>query len=157
LSVRDLVVRTRLQALDGLRIVAVALPFATLETFDPDGVQPTATKEIVVDSGLSPVFVSRGENASAPVILVHVTPPVAVVRGAALEPELQPVADRASRARAMQDAHHDFSVTDTALSLGPPRLAPQGVWPKTVAGFKPSGPGPADRCAAPAVHFSRQR
>ena len=116
--VSDLSVSTRLQAFDMLDIVVVTLPLVTLETFDPDVVHLWAVNTMAVDKALPPLVVSRGEKASAPVISVHVTLPVAMVTDAGFELELQPVAKTATRVGARKRAHFDSLVTDMAPPMG---------------------------------------
>ncbi len=114
LTVRELVVSTRLQAFDGLEIVVVALPSVTLETLEPEVVHPTAVNLTAVDSVLLPVVVSGGENVSPPVILVHVMPPVATVAVERLELELQPAVIAATNASERSDADFHCRPTDMA-------------------------------------------
>jgi hypothetical protein len=100
LIVNEFVVSTRLQAFEGLEIVVVAFPPVTLEAFDCVVRQPFAVNAAVVCSVLIPPVLSDGENASAPVMLEHVTLPVAMVAVAGPESELQLVADIAVNASA---------------------------------------------------------
>jgi hypothetical protein len=118
LMVRDLKVSTRLQAFDMLEIVVVTLPLVTPGTFDPDVVHLVAVKTMTVDKALPPLAVSRGEKASAPVIWLQVTLPVAMMTAAGLGLELQPVAKTATRASAGRRAPFDFLMTDMAPPLG---------------------------------------
>ena len=112
LTVSGLTLRIPLQALDALEIVVVALPFATLATFDPDGVHPSALKTTVVDSALFPFAVSGGENLNAPVTRVQVMLPVAIVPRVELEPELHPVANITIRASAVSNTDIPSPRTD---------------------------------------------
>ena len=117
LIVREFVVSTRLQAFDGLEIVVVALPPVTLETLDPEVMHPIAVNVTAVSSVLAPPVVSGGENASAPVILVHVTLPVATVPVTGFALELQLVANIASNVGARRETDLDPPNMDTARTL----------------------------------------
>jgi len=114
---REFVVSTRLQAFDGLEMVAVALPPITLETLEPEVLHPFDDNVTAVPSALIPLVVSGGENASAPVILVHVILPVATMPVASLELEVQPLDASATNAKGRRDTDLHPPNIDMARAL----------------------------------------
>jgi len=75
---------------------------------------PAAFTVIDVDSAVPPLIVSEGENVREPVMLLHLTPPVATVtvdRGV-LGLELQPVASTAISPTTRRSADRGLHVTD---------------------------------------------
>jgi len=115
LMVSDREVSRPLQALEALEIVAVAAPWATLETFDPVVVHPVALTEIVVDSAPVEFVVSGGENDTAPVTDLQLTPPVARVLELDVGLELQAVASPTTTPSARMSARLDVRIIDTLL------------------------------------------
>lgn len=73
-------VRRPVQELVGLVIVAEPEAPVTFVTFEPLVVHPAAVRAMAVDSGLTPLLVSGGENVSDPVMVVQLMSPRARVR-----------------------------------------------------------------------------
>ena len=113
-------VSSPVQELVELESVADPVPVVTWETFEPFVVHPAAVSVIAVDSGLVPLVVSAGENASAPEMLLHVTDPVAVVAGdeveVGLDPELHAAAKIVTRTSGTRPGHPNLRVIDMVRS-----------------------------------------